>query len=101
MVGQLVEPHPGDRFAALPVSRELFYRRLFSRNVLMAGAAQGQIGNAGDRTGFDMAVAEATVDLIIAGMHLMAEWDRLCRRPIAGIQRQMVKQGETSQDETG
>jgi len=77
MVGQLVNPYPGNRFPAFPVFRELFDRRAVGGNVLVTSAAEGQIRNSCDRTGLDMAMTETAVDLIVAGMEFVAERKRL------------------------
>ena len=82
VVRQAVDPDPGDRLPFVPVRHQFLDFRSVRGDEQMAGPAVRHRRDAGDRRLRGVAVTEEARDAVVAGMHLMAEGDRLERRAV-------------------
>src|SRR5512138_2393888 len=91
MIRQPVDPDPGDWLPLFPVPHQLLDFRSVRGDEQVAGPTVGHGRETGNRRLRRIAMAEEAMDAVVAGMHLMAEGERLDRRTIPKIQRQTVE----------
>jgi len=101
MVRNVVDPDPRDWLLFIPVIHQLFDFRGVLGNEQMAGSTVRHSGYAGDRRFWSRAVTVKARDTVVAGMHLMTEGERLDRRTLPKIQRQIVHQCQAGDESAG
>jgi hypothetical protein len=79
-LGQLMHPHPGDRFLLIPVGLEFLDLSIVGRHGVVAPDTSLDRGHAGHRGPARAIVTEKTIDLKIPSMDLVAEGDGLLDR---------------------